>query len=81
MSEPCVCDSSSSTFETQLVLLIVSLCFHVFQAFATGMKWRVKYKNCLCSVKPKGSSPSPDTDSNRSPERDPHVTVVVDETK
>ena len=84
MSEKNQC---SGQFDTQLVLLVVSLCFHLFQAVVVGMKWRVKCKNCLCSCRTKGSSPSPPSDtttgetptaSPESPNVTQHVVVVTD---
>lgn len=53
-------------FETQVILLVISLCFHVFQAFVTGMKLRVKCRDCMCSVRPKNSSDTPSPSSSSS---------------
>jgi hypothetical protein len=73
-------ESETNELKTQLILLVISLGFHVFQAFVTGMKLRVKCKNCMCSLKPKGSSPSPNSLSSSSTERSPdekQLTEVV----
>ena len=80
MSEDVCCKDRYSYLDTQLILLVVSVCFHIFQALVTGMKWRVKCKDrCSCSLRPKGSSPSPPTDtssSGTSPEKPAELTVI-----
>lgn len=75
--------ATGEDFDVQLALLVVSLCFHVFEAFVTGMRWRMKCKNCMCSAKPKDCSPSPGSDSSSSPEKPSPValtSVVVEHT-
>jgi hypothetical protein len=62
----------------QLILLVVGLCFHVFEAMVTSLKLRVKCKDCICSLRPKGSSPSPsDTDVAKKPDSSITLNTIV----
>lgn len=52
-------DTCANDQQIQIILLVISLGFHVFQAFVTGIKMRVKCRDCSFSMRPKDSSPSP----------------------
>lgn len=58
---------TQSEYDTQLILLIISLCFHVFEAFVTSMKLRMKCRHCCsCTMRPKDSSPDSASTSSSS---------------
>jgi hypothetical protein len=48
---------SPSQFDAQFVLIIITVILQVFQAVVTGIKMRVRCKDCFCSLRGKNSSP------------------------
>lgn len=59
-------------FDAQFVLIIITVVLQLFQTVVTGVKLRVRCRDCFCSVHPKNSSPGgSSTASDTSPKRDP----------
>ena len=61
-------EATVTQFRAELILIVINLAFQLFQTFIMGMKLRVHCKNCAFSMRPKGTTPSPASDT-LSPEK------------
>lgn len=55
---------SPSQFDAQFVLIVITVVLQLFQTIVTGIKLRVRCRDCFCSMRPKNSSPGGSSDSS-----------------
>ena len=58
---------SSSQYDAQFVLIVITALLQLFQTIVMGAKLRIRCRDCFFSWRPKGSSPGGSSDGGGSP--------------